>query len=58
MPPCPTGTASCIACARKRTMGTASLNAITPAATKAEYSPKLCPATNCGNLPPAASHAR
>ena len=35
MPPCPTGTASCIACARKRTSGTASLNAITPAATSA-----------------------
>ena len=33
--------ASCIACARKRTSGTASLNAITPAATSAEYSPRL-----------------
>ncbi|MCY1306408.1 hypothetical protein D9M70_562690 [compost metagenome] len=58
MPPSPTGTASCMACARKRTSGTASANGITPAATSAEYSPRLWPATSAGAWPPASSHAR
>jgi hypothetical protein len=57
MPPSPTGTASCIACARKRTSGTASLNASAPAATSAVYSPRLWPATIDGAGPPAC-HAR
>ena len=39
--PTPAGTASCIACARKRTSGTASRNASAPAATSAVYSPRL-----------------
>ena len=56
--PSPAGTASCIACARKRTSGTASRNASAPAATSAEYSPRLWPATTAGRGPPAASHAR
>ena len=43
--PRPRGTASCIACARKRTSGTASRNASAPAATSAVYSPRLWPAT-------------
>ena len=43
--PRPAGTASCIACARKRTSGTASANASAPAATSAVYSPRLWPAT-------------
>jgi len=33
--------------------GTASRNAITPAATSAVYSPRLCPATSAGSGPPA-----
>ena len=44
--------------ARKRTSGTASLKSITPAATSAEYSPRLWPATTAGLGPPAAIHAR
>ncbi len=47
-----------MACARKRTSGTASLKAIAPAATSAEYSPRLWPATSAGLAPPAASQAR
>ena len=38
--PVPTGTASCMACARKRTSGAAWAKVNTPEATKAEYSPK------------------
>lgn len=58
MPPTPTGTAVCIACARKRTSGSASRNAIAPAATSAVYSPRLWPATIDGCAPPACCHAR
>ncbi len=58
MAPSPGGTASCMACARKRTSGTASRNASAPEATSAEYSPRLCPASSAGTLPPAACHAR
>ena len=56
--PMPAGTASCIACARKRTSGNASRNASAPAATSAVYSPRLCPARTIGIGPPAACHAR
>src|SRR3990167_4349891 len=48
--PLPTGTASCIACPRILVKRTASSNAKAPAATKAEYSPRLCPATNAGSI--------
>src|SRR5690606_26710483 len=58
MPTVPTGTASCMACARKRTRGKASLSVSTPAATKAEYSPSEWPATTAGCAPPSASQAR
>ncbi len=58
MPPSPTGTAFCIACARKRTSGTASRKASAPAATSAVYSPRLWPATIDGAGPPACCHAR
>ncbi len=43
--PVPTGTASCMACARKRTSGAACASVNTPDATSAEYSPSECPAT-------------
>ena len=56
--PMPAGTASCIACARKRTSGTASRNASAPDATSAVYSPRLCPATTAGRGAPVASQAR
>ena len=56
--PSPAGTASCMACARRRTSGTASVSVSTSAATSAAYSPRLCPATHCGTLPPAARQAR
>ena len=46
--PTPTGTASCMACARKRTSGVACASVNMPAATMAEYSPSECPATICG----------
>ena len=36
---------------RRRTMRSASPNANVPAATFAEYSPRLCPATNAGASP-------
>ena len=58
MAPVPSGTASCMAAARKRTSGTASLKSMTPAATSAEYSPRLCPATTAGILPPFSHHRR
>src|SRR5450759_4186981 len=58
MAPCPCGTASCIAWARKRTSGSASRNDNTPAATSAVYSPRLCPATNAGSTPPKLTQAR
>ena len=51
MAPVPTGTASCMYRPRRRTMRTASAKAKVPAATCAEYSPRLCPATICGAHP-------
>jgi hypothetical protein len=45
--PAPTGTACCMACARKRTSGSASASVSAPAATSALYSPSECPATAC-----------
>src|SRR6266436_580259 len=53
--PCPAGTASCIYCPRLRTSCTASENFSAPAATNAEYSPRLCPATKSGVTPFSAS---
>src|SRR6266566_4051435 len=50
--PVPTGTASCMYLPRLRTVRTASAKPIVPAATCAEYSPRLCPATNAGCLIP------
>ncbi len=43
--PTPTGTASCIRSPRRRTSRTASAKSSAPAATSAEYSPRLWPAT-------------
>jgi hypothetical protein len=51
MAPCPTGTASCMSCPRWRTVATASARDSVPAATSAEYSPRLCPATQSGRTP-------
>ena len=45
MAPCPAGTASCMYRPRLCTSFTASAKFNVPAATKAEYSPRLCPAT-------------
>ena len=56
--PVPTGTASCIACARKRTSGAASASVSAPAATSAVYSPSEWPASTAGSGPPSAIHAR
>src|ERR1700734_4094399 len=47
----PTGTASCIYLPRFRTVRTASVKLKVPAATCAEYSPRLCPATKRGLTP-------
>src|SRR6202030_1010340 len=55
MAPCPAGTASCMYCPRLRTSCTASANFSAPAATSAEYSPKLWPATKSGVMPLSAS---
>ena len=49
--PVPTGTASCMYRPRRRTSASASANANVPAATFAEYSPRLWPATNAGCTP-------
>src|SRR6267378_4382972 len=49
--PTPAGTASCIYVPRLRTNCTASANFSAPAATSAEYSPRLCPATKSGLNP-------
>src|SRR5690606_11967981 len=57
MPPCPTGTASCIACARTRTRRSASATSNAPAIVSAVYSPRLWPATTAGAGPPASRHA-
>ena len=48
MAPTPTGTASCMYLPRLRTVRTASAKFRVPAATWAEYSPRLWPATNAG----------
>ena len=58
MAPTPTGTASCIAWARKRTKGAAWANDSAPAATKAEYSPSEWPATAAGATPTSAIQTR
>ncbi len=58
MAPTPTGTASCIACARKRTSGAACASVSTPEATSAEYSPSEWPATTAGTAPASAIQAR
>ena len=56
--PTPTGTACCIAWARKRTSGAAWASVRTPEATSAEYSPSEWPAITDGSAPPSASQAR
>src|SRR6266849_577020 len=53
--PTPAGTASCMYVPRFRTSCTASANFSAPAATSAEYSPRLCPATKSGARPFSAS---
>ena len=55
--PAPTGTACCMAWARKRTSGSASASVRAPAATSALYSPSECPATAAGSAPPSARQA-
>src|SRR5690606_30493433 len=56
--PAPTGTASCMAAARKCTSGTASARLSTPAATRALYSPSEWHATAAGTAPTSARHTR
>ena len=56
--PTPDGTASCINCDRSLTRETESENSRAPAATKAAYSPKLCPAKTDGAIPPSSSQTR
>jgi len=51
MVPTPTGTASCMNLPLFLTNATASLKVIVPAATWAEYSPRLSPATTSGFIP-------
>src|SRR6202045_2334200 len=51
MAPSPAGTASCMYRPRSRTSFTAVAKSSPPAATSAEYSPKLCPATKSGVIP-------
>ncbi len=51
MAPTPFGTASCMYSPRRLTVRTASAKPIAPAATSAEYSPRLCPATQSGRAP-------
>src|SRR5260370_23554318 len=53
--PTPAGTASCMYVPRWRTSCTASASVSAPAATSAEYSPRLCPATKSGVKPFSAS---
>src|SRR5260370_10779863 len=53
--PTPEGTASCMYVPRRRTSCTASASVSAPAATSAEYSPRLCPATKSGVRPFSAS---
>ena len=54
----PTGTASCMYWPRRRTVRTASASESAPAATSAEYSPRLWPATQSGRTPRATSGAQ
>ena len=56
--PTPSGTAACMASARKRTSLIASAKPSAPAATSAAYSPRLWPASSAGAAPPAACHTR
>ena len=58
MPPCPTGTASCMKRPRSTTSLTASPNASASAHTSAVYSPRLWPASIEGIAPPCACHTR
>ncbi|MOA21722.1 hypothetical protein D3C78_1422290 [compost metagenome] len=58
MAPVPTGTASCMAWARRRTSGAAWASVSTPEATSAEYSPSECPARAAGWAPPSAHQTR
>ena len=58
MAPTPTGAASCMYSPRRRTVRTASAKPIAPAATSAEYSPRLCPATQSGRAPRASRGRR
>ena len=52
MAPVPRGTASCIYLPLSATSPTASVKLMTPAQTRAEYSPRLCPAIYIGRAPP------
>ena len=60
MAPCPTGTASCMACPRRRSNRAVSSSDSASAAHSAEYSPSECPATKFASrmLNPSASIAR
>ena len=49
--PSPTGTASCMYRPLRRTVRRASAKDSVPAATCAEYSPRLCPAAKCARTP-------
>ncbi len=51
MAPSPTGTASCMYCPRRRTVRRASAKDSVPAATCAEYSPRLWPAAKAARIP-------
>jgi len=51
MAPSPGGVASCMYRPRRRTSAAASGSRRAPAATSAEYSPRLCPATKSGRTP-------
>ena len=56
--PIPAGTAPCISSERRITTRIASAKLIESAATSAEYSPRLWPATRSGVTPPAACQTR
>jgi len=51
MPPSPTGTASCMRLPRMWTMRSTVSSGRTPAATRAVYSPRLCPPNTSGVMP-------
>ena len=57
MAPVPTGTASCMNSPRLRTSRTASAKPSAPETTRAEYSPRLCPAQRSGLIPRSVSTA-